>query len=231
MANDNSKPIFLELFSGTATMSKTAKEFGFEAFNIDIDESLNPTLCADILDLTAEAIIEHCGGRPRAIWASPDCTQWSYARGARNEFSKANKGKDLSEDALKAIDLIDATLTLIRELEPAYWFLENPHHGALKDQPMMKKFPHIDLYYCAYEWPTQKHTRIWGDFPPQWTGRTTCSHKTHEMGVQIKAGRPKGQVNARERSEIPVLLCREICTSLILAQLAGNPKRPTLEDF
>lgn len=225
MVHDNSKPIFLELFCGTQTMTKTAKQNGFQAFSIDYDESLNPTLCADILDLTPEAIIEHCGGRPTVIWASPDCTQWSYARGNKNEFSKANKGKELSPAALAAIDLIDATLTLIRELEPKYWFLENPHHGALKEQKIMQQFPHIDIYYCAYDWPAQKHTRIWGDFPPQWRGRTTCSHTQHAEGVQST------QTNARKRAEIPVLLCEEICSSLILAAIVGNPKRPTLEDF
>jgi hypothetical protein len=215
--------IFLELFSGTKTMSNTAKEFGFEVFNIDIDESLSPSLCADILTLSAEDIIEHCGGRPHTVWASPDCTKWSYANGSGCEFTQARRHEPLSPDALHAIELIDHTLALIADLRPKYWFMENPFHGALKEQIVVANYPFVDVYYCAYEWPYQKRTRIWGAFPPKWNARTVCTHTKHDN--------IKGYGNARKRAEIPVLLSREICASLIIASIGGNPQRPTLEDY
>jgi len=224
---NNEVPIFLELFSGTMTMSKTAKEFGFRVFSIDIDEQLEPSLCADILELTAEQIVEHCGGKPAVIWASPDCTQWSFARGAKNEFSKAAKlkGKPLSEDAIHARNLIIKTLSLIEELDPHYFFVENPFHGALKHQQEVRSLPFVDVYYCGYDHPTQKHTRIWGNFPPSLRWKTTCSHHTHAEGVQTT------QTNARTRAEIPVLLCRSVCASCIIGQISGWPQRESLEDF
>ena len=215
--------IFLELFSGTKTMTDTAKEFGFKTFSIDIDESLSPSLCADILKLDEDAIIEHCGGRPQVIWASPDCTQFSYARGSKNEFSKARRHEDLSADVEHAIELINHTLDLIAELCPKYWFMENPFHGALKDQVMVRNYPFVDVYYCAYDWPFQKRTRLWGAFPPSWKALTTCSHTKHDN--------IKGYGNARLRSEIPVLLCRSICAACIIGQISGWPQRTSLEDY
>jgi len=220
--------IFLELFSGTKTMSDTAQEFGFKVFNIDIDESLSPSLCADILTLDAETIIDHCGGVPDVVWASPDCTKFSYASGSKNEFSKARSHEDLSEDAEHAIKLIEHTLDLIHDLArlagAKYSFIENPFHGALKKQVFMTKLPYVDVYYCAYDTPYQKKTRIWGAFPPAWKAKTTCSHNKHESSVQ-------NQINARIRSEIPVLLCREICAACIIGSISGWPQVPNLEDF
>jgi|TARA_R110000824_G_scaffold306295_3_gene493877 hypothetical protein len=215
--------IFLELFSGTKTMTDTAKEFGFKTFSIDIDDSLSPSLCADILKLDAAAIIEHCGGRPQVIWASPDCTQFSYARGSKNEFSKARRHEPMSPDVEHAIELINHTLDLIAELCPKYWFMENPFHGALKDQIVVRNYPFVDVYYCAYDWPYQKRTRIWGAFPPSWKALTTCSHTKHDN--------IKGYGNARLRSEIPVLLSRSICAACIIGQISGWPQRTSLEDY
>jgi len=156
---NNEVPIFLELFSGTMTMSKTAKEFGFRVFSIDIDEQLEPSLCADILELTAEQIVEHCGGKPAVIWASPDCTQWSFARGAKNEFSKAAKlkGKPLSEDAIHARNLIIKTLSLIEELDPHYFFVENPFHTPFTELSSINKkcgaFPSLMCITAAMTTP------------------------------------------------------------------------------
>ena len=118
------KPIFLELFSGTKTMSKVAAEFGYNVFNIDIDASLNPTLTADILTLDTPTIIEHCGGRPTVIWASPDCTKWSYANGSDCEFTEARKCDPKSQEAIEAIELIEHTILLIDELEPKYLIIQ-----------------------------------------------------------------------------------------------------------
>ena len=217
--------IFLELFSGTKTMSDTAKEFGFKAFSIDIDESLSPSLCADILTLDSPTIIEHCGGVPDVIWASPDCTKWSYANGSDCEFTTANlaSSKELSAAAEEANEMIEHTRLLIAELDPSYFFLENPFHGALKDMLVVANMPFVDVYYCAYDYPYQKRTRIWGRHPPSWIAKTTCSHTKHDN--------IKGYGNARLRSEIPVLLCRSICAACIIGSISGWPQLPTLEDY
>lgn len=190
--------LFLELFSGTKTMSKAFSDVGFESYNVDWEYTLEPTLCANIRDICSMDIIDHIGAYPTVIWASPDCTKFSYASGAKNEFRKSNT-LPLSRDALMAIELVEHTLLLIKSLKPDYWFLENPWHGALKDLPIMKNIPYIDVSYCRYGSENQKFTRIWGQFPPSFVPKTHCHHIKHKLGLKDIAG-------AKNRSEIPIEL-------------------------
>ena len=69
----------LELFCGTKSISNAFKERGHEVFTVDWEKSFEPSLCVDIGTLTAEQVIELCGGIPDVIWASPDCTSYSVA--------------------------------------------------------------------------------------------------------------------------------------------------------
>lgn len=62
----------LELFSGTKSVSKVFKARGHEVYSVDFNEELEPDWCIDILDVTAEMILEKFG-QPDVIWASPDC--------------------------------------------------------------------------------------------------------------------------------------------------------------
>jgi len=62
----------LELFSGTKSISNVFDKRGHDTYTVDFDESLNPDLCIDIMNLTAEMVIEKFG-KPDVIWASPDC--------------------------------------------------------------------------------------------------------------------------------------------------------------
>ena len=57
----------LELFSGTKSFTKVAKEKGCETFTIDILEEFNPDLLKDMLQVRAEDIPFN----PDIIWASP----------------------------------------------------------------------------------------------------------------------------------------------------------------
>ena len=50
----------LELFSGTESFSKVARERGHECFTVDNEPKFNPSLCIDIMQLTPEMILEAC---------------------------------------------------------------------------------------------------------------------------------------------------------------------------
>ena len=64
----------LELFAGTRSISKAFEKAGHETYSVEWDKDFeNITLYADINELTAEKVIEMCGGVPDVIWASPDC--------------------------------------------------------------------------------------------------------------------------------------------------------------
>lgn len=212
-------PLFLELFSGSGVMSQAFAANGFETVTVDLDPACNADHCLDITKLQPEDFLSILPRRPTVIWSSPDCTQWSYARGVRNEWRDANHDP-LSEDAQNAVAMVRHVLYLYEELDPVYSFIENPLHGALKDQPFMRELPYADVAYCAYGLPYQKKTRIWGRFPPAWLPRANCSHNRHPN--------IKGYKDAKARSVIPDRLCRSIARSCVVsagAQLA------TLEDF
>ena len=200
--------IFLELFSGTKTMSKAFEEVGFKCYNVDFDERLEPSLLADISLLNFQDLVKHMGDYPTVIWASPDCTKFSYASGNRNEFRKANT-KPLTKEALKAIDLVEHTLNLIQDLEPIYWFLENPLHGALKEQDFMKQYPYMDVSYCRYGAKNQKPTRIWGNFPPSFRPKFACHHIKHKVEFRNISGK-------KSRAAIPIELGYDLAENCVL---------------
>lgn len=197
----------LELFSGTKTVSNTFKAHGYEVYTIDINPKLEPDLCADILDLDSISIVQRFG-LPDVIWASPDCTKFSWASGAKNEF-RSNNNEPLSDDAQTAVDLVQHTLDLITELQPSYWFLENPNHGALASLRFMQKYAKTTVAYCQYGKPYRKLTDIWGRFPPSWNPKTRCNHFRHEV-QNIKTFK-----DAKARSEVPAKLALEIVNCCI----------------
>ena len=209
----------VELFSGSQVMSRTFGGLGFTTFTLDIDPATCPDLAADIFDIDSPVLAPHLQDRLTVIWASPDCTKWSYANGSDCEFTRANTDP-LSEDALMAVEMVKQTLLLIEELDPTYWFLENPFHGALKDQDFMKQYPHVDVTYCSYDYPYQKRTRIWGRFPPSWVVRAGCSHARHP---NIKSAK-----DAAARAVIPFQLCCDIGQA---CRRDNGRQLSTLEDF
>ena len=85
------KPVLLELFSGTGSIGKAFRAFGWQVFSVDIDAAAKPTLVTNVLDF-------HLGDLPShvdCIWASPPCTHYSRAR------TKAKTPRDLEgSDAL-----------------------------------------------------------------------------------------------------------------------------------
>jgi len=210
----------LELFSGTKTVSNSFNKLGWETFTVDINEKLKPDLCCNILTLDTPRILQDFG-KPEVIWASPDCTKFSWASGKRNEF-RASNDEPLTPLAQEAIELVKHTLLLIEELEPTYWFLENPDHGALKNFKWMKQYGNELVAYCNYGKPYRKLTRIWGRFPPSWHPRSRCNHFRHDVQ------NIKGFKDAKARSEVPEDLALDIAQACIED---GGKQIPTLEDW
>lgn len=203
----------VELFSGSGIMSQAFREFGYQTFTYDINQSLNPDFSIDIMDLTPNDL-----ANTDVIWASPDCRKFSFASGANNEFRKNNKSK-LSKDAEAAIALVKHTIELCQAANQ-YWFIENPAHGALSQMPFMQELPMLTIAYCNYDYPYQKLTNVWGNFPPSWNPKGHCSHNGHPN--------IKEYGNAQLRAEIPIELCREIAC---MCNLDNGLQIPTLLDY
>ena len=103
----------LELFSGTESFSKVARERGHETSTVDSDSQFNPDLCKDILEVTPEEI----PFKPDVIWASPPCTKFSVMTIYRN-WEKIGKSfyRPKNKETIHAMEMVKKTLSLIKEI-------------------------------------------------------------------------------------------------------------------
>lgn len=109
----------IELFAGTGSFSKVAKELGHETFMTDYEEIDGQDLVADVRDLK-ESDFPY---RPDVLWASPPCEGFSVMNIGRN-WNHDHTPK--TQKAELAQELVQHTLRLIEKLEPVWWFIENP---------------------------------------------------------------------------------------------------------
>ena len=184
---------------------------GHEVFSIEWDKRFeNIDLYADIGNITAEEIIEKFG-KPDVIWASPDCTTYSIA--AISHHRRKDEDGNLSpvSDYAKFCDCVNQhVLELIRELNPKYWFIENPR-GGLRKMRFMRGLSRYTVTYCQYGDTRMKPTDIFTNHPnPQF--KPPCHngdpcHVAAPRGAKTGTQGLKGHI---ERSIIPEELCNHI---------------------
>ena len=201
----------LELFCGTKSISKAFWARGHECFTVDWDKGFSPTLCADIGTLTAQDVINLCGGVPDVIWASPDCTTYSVSAISYHREREANGNLKAVTDYARICDEINTHLVeLIKELNPRYWFIENPR-GAMRKMDFMKGLPRFTVTYCQYGETRQKPTDLWTNHPnPQFKPPCKKGSPCHEAAPRGARTGTQGLANKVERARIPSLLCEHI---------------------
>lgn len=149
----------LELFSGSKAMSETFKANGWQTFTVDSDETLEPDLCADISRLSSVDLLNKFV-HPDVIWSSPPCNCFSVAAGGRYfKFKRPQK-----QIVYEHIELHKKALKLVLDLDPKYWFIENPK-GHLRDMAFMRPYPRYPLSQCMYGNIVRKNTDIWTNHP------------------------------------------------------------------
>ena len=208
-------PLMIELFAGSARMAQTFREAGFETFTVDIEElSRDPErqidLIADVLSLQAVDLPSN----PHVVWASPPCTAYSFARAKDPAFGPG--GVPLCEEAHAANRLVQHTLHLIDQLEPTYWFMENPQ-AHLASQPFMRYYMRRNVNYCQYGSLTQKPTHIWGKHPIHWIPKGHCHHTSHSSQIThpAQSGLWNNVIPKKNRALLPQPLCDEIVKAVI----------------
>lgn len=211
----------LELFCGTKSISNAFKERGHEVYTVDWEKSFEPTLCADIGNLTAEQVKELCGGIPEVIWASPDCTSYSVAAIGHHRKLEPNGNLKAVTDYAKECDKINTHLiALINELNPTYWFIENPR-GALRKMDFMKGLPLYTVTYCQYGDTRQKPTDIWTNHPnPKFKPPCKAGAPCHVAAPRGSKTGTQGIKGSKDRARIPKALCEhivDICESVVKA--------------
>jgi hypothetical protein len=201
----------LELFAGTRVMANAFQKRDCEVFTIEIDESFpNISLHEDILNVTAEDILR-LFGKPDFIWASPVCTSYSVAAISRHRKKEDNGTlSPISDYAKHSDEMVKHTLKLIRELNPKYYFIENPR-AALRKMDFMQDLPRHTITYCQYGESYMKPTDIWTSHPnPNFKPHCKMGDPCHEAaprGSQTGVQRLKNKV---DKARLPLLLCEHI---------------------
>ncbi len=198
----------IELFAGTRSFSKVAQKFGHETFTTDYEEIDGQDLVADVRQVYWN---DFPYLKPDILWASPPCEGFSVAVIGRN-WTHDHKPK--TDSARLGVELVENTLRLIKELEPKWWFIENPR-GKLRKLPMMQGFIRHTITYCQYGDTRMKPTDIWTNAPwfkprPMCKNGDTC-HIAAPRGSRTGTQGIKGY---KDRSRIPEELFKDIFTQI-----------------
>lgn len=205
------QPYFIELFSGSKTVSNTANSFGFKTFTIDIVPRYEPDLIADISKLSLKQIPN--SAKCFILWASIPCTYYSILN-LRNHWEKITYSFrkyyyiPKTREARSAIQLLEKTLWLIRKINPVYFFIENPR-GALRHMPQISSIPFHSISYSDYGLDIYKPTDIFTNCPfLKLHGITRSGDKTYSSSVA-------DMKNSYERSIVPAQLIESILSQII----------------
>ena len=153
----------LELFAGTGSVGKIARELGHTV--ISLDKDMDADIKSDVLDWNYQTYEPNTFNM---IWASPPCTEYSIAK---------TKGIRKIEEANR---IVERTLEIIAYLQPQYYIIENPQTGLLKKQSFMLDKPFNDIDYCKYGLTYRKRTRLWNNIST-WTPRPLCKKDCQSM--------------------------------------------------
>jgi len=163
----------LELFSGTHSIGKVAKEMGYEVYSVDLDLGAECPFKSGYKsfkhfqeDIFKWNYRQYPEGYFDVVTASPVCRFWSPLR--RTWIGRKLKGMDrplTKHDIEDDIDkygkpMVDKTREIIDYFKPKHWWIENPQTGSMK-----KYITDLDFYdvdYCKYaNFGYQKRTRFW----------------------------------------------------------------------
>ena len=145
----------LVLFSGTKSVSYAVKKLlpRAKVINVDNDTKASPTVCVDVNHWDYTTFRK---GYFDFIWASPPCTQYSFA--------KTTGHRDLAG----ADALVQRAFEIIKYFEPSAWVVENPR-GYLRGRSFMQQYAEYlqPCSYCHYGTVYRKNTDIWTNLPVQ----------------------------------------------------------------
>ena len=216
--------IILELFAGTRSVSRAFERRGHKTFSIEWDKKFNNIdIYDDINNITAERVIELCGGVPDVIWASPDCTTYSIAAISHHRKKNVETGNlEAISDYAKFCDKTNRhVVDLIKELRPKCFFIENPR-GGMRKMDFMQGIPRYTVTYCQYGDKRMKPTDIWTNHPnPQFKPMCKNGDACHEKAPRGARTGTQGLKGSAVRSQIPDALCDhvvKICEEYIKEQ-------------
>ena len=201
--------ITVELFAGTRSFSKVAKELGHQTFTTDYEEIDGQDLVADVKDITAQDLPSPV----EILWASPPCEGFSVASIGRNWTGGYRAYIPKTETARRSIKLVQEALRLIADVQPKYYFIENPRGLLRKLDLIPSDAIRHTVWYCKYGDIRAKPTDIWTN-ATWWTPRAVCKNGNpdchHERAPRGSKTGTQGIDGYKNRSRIPEDLFIEI---------------------
>ena len=201
----------LELFAGSRSFSKVAESMGHETYCTDIDSFEGIVQVCDIFKFDINKI----PFKPDIIWASPPCTYFSVAS-IGHHWNKDHTPK--TKQAVLGVKIVAETLRIIKNLNPEYFYIENPR-GKLRKLDIMTNEPFFrkTVTYCSFGDSRMKPTDIWtNDF--RWIPRAMCHNGNrdchHEPAPRGSRTGTQGMDSAYEKSKVPADLCKEILNGI-----------------
>jgi site-specific DNA-cytosine methylase len=211
----------LELFAGTRSIGRAFERKGHEVYSIEWDKNFEDIdWHEDIGNITAQDIIDRFG-KPDVIWASPDCTSYSLAAISHHRVKEADGNLRPITEYAKFCDKVNAhVIELIKELNPTYFFIENPR-GGLCNMNFMKGIPKHLVTYCQYGYKYMKPTHIFTNYPNPEFKHCKNGDSCHESAPRGSRTGVQGVKGSKDRSRIPDALCDyvvELCENGITIQ-------------
>ena len=201
----------LELFAGQRRIGKAFDKYNHEVFYVEWDKKhSNIDWYEDLGTITAQDIIDKFG-IPDVIWASPECTTYSVAAISHHRIKEEDGNLAPKSDYAKFCDEVDQhVIELIKELNPTYYFIENPR-GGMRKMSWMQDLPRYTVTYCKYGDKRMKPTDIWTNHPdPKFLPMCKNGDPCHESAPRGSRTGTQGLKGSKERSVIPQKLCEHI---------------------
>ena len=125
------------------------------------------------------------------VIANPVCTEFSTATGF-HKINDLEKGMKMVNDCIRIIDCC----------KPAFWAIENPANGRLKDflgKPLMTYQP------WQYGSPWTKRTALWGNFNIPKPHYRDWEEVTKNENLYVRPNRPKPSLAFLHKSAIDLI--------------------------
>lgn len=197
----------VEIFCGTKSFSKVAKELGHDTYTVDFEPYFEADCQADLRGRIPEELDDKLK-EADVIWMSPPCTTFSMASG--NKHWTADR-KPKTQAAIDGRNLLQLCENIGRWCiqEGKIFIIENPRARA---RWFLPKDWRKTVWYCQYGDNRAKPTDIWTNVPG-WTGKMckngnpNCGHDRAPRGTK-NGGTQAG--SKRDRGKVPPALISEL---------------------
>lgn len=231
----------LDLFSGLGGWSQAFVDRGHEVLRIDNDEAFLNVPWTSVEDVLTFRPRDHydvvlasppcqafslaaTGTHMLALGLCKLCSgpslrhkgeRWECARCGHDRILKGSLTLEpKTEFGDLSVALVDRALELIRDIQPRYWWLENPNGGMIHFVP--REIPRVQVTYCRYGEDRQKLTNLWGSWPETWHPRPRCANGSacHERAPRGAKTGTQGIAGSALRSLVPYELSLEVCRAV-----------------